>query len=238
MNHRGVEDYIHRSGRTGRAGNTGVSILLYEPRCSYMVSRIEKNSGFKFERLSAPQLPDIAEIAGSDAVDSIMKVSDSLITVFHSHAKMLKKKSGLSVLDLLAKALAKAAGCSDIMKRSILSSLDDHVTLHLDAGKRLHSPAFAFSILKGFMPEKMLGGIKHLCITANGMGAVFDVPADDVSSFIEGQQSSNMVKVEVLQKLPALQERDGSAGFGGRGGRFGGRGGRFGGRGRGRFNRS
>ncbi|KAK8944906.1 DEAD-box ATP-dependent RNA helicase 7 [Platanthera zijinensis] len=232
---RDVEDYIHRSGRTGRAGNTGVSIMLYEPRCSYMVRRIEKQAGVKFELISAPQLPDIAEIAGSDAADAIMKVSDSLITVFHSHAKMLKKKTGLSALDLLAKALAKAAGCSVVMKRSILSSLDDHVTLHLDAGKRLSSPTFAFSILEGFMPQKLLGGIKHLSITTDSMGAVFDVPADDASSFIEaGQQNSNMVKVEVLQKLPALQERESNASFGGHGGRFSGRGGRFGSRG-GRF---
>jgi len=45
---------------------------------------------------------------------------------------------------------------------------------------------FAFSIMKRFLPEEKVEGVKGLSLTADGMGAVFDVPADDLSLFLEG----------------------------------------------------
>ncbi|KAG6512103.1 DEAD-box ATP-dependent RNA helicase 7-like [Zingiber officinale] len=67
---RDVEDYIHRSGRTGRAGNTGVAILLYEPKGKYHISRIERDSGVKFEQISAPESAGIIESAESLAANA------------------------------------------------------------------------------------------------------------------------------------------------------------------------
>ena len=49
---------------------------------------------------------------------------------------------------------------------------------------------FAFSIMKRFLPEEKVEGIKSLSLTADGMGAVFDVPADDVNLFLEGMLNS------------------------------------------------
>ncbi|XP_010934579.1 DEAD-box ATP-dependent RNA helicase 7 [Elaeis guineensis] len=209
---RDVESYIHRSGRTGRAGNTGVSILLYEPRYSYSISRLERESGVKFEHISAPQPADVAESAGSEAADSISNVSDSVVPVFRSQAEQLLSSSGLSAVDLLAKALAKAAGYTDIKKRSLLSSMENYVTLLLQAGKTIYSPSLAFSILRRFMPDEKIEGVKGLSLTADGTGAVFDVPADHVDAFIEGQENANMVTIEVLKSLPPLQAKDQSRG--------------------------
>ncbi|XP_042452532.1 DEAD-box ATP-dependent RNA helicase 7-like [Zingiber officinale] len=72
---RDVEDYIHRSGRTGRAGNTGIAILLYEPKNKSRVSRIEKDSGVKFEHISAPESAGIDESAESLAATAITNVN-------------------------------------------------------------------------------------------------------------------------------------------------------------------
>jgi precorrin-3B methylase len=58
------------------AGNSGVAILLYEPKHQRRISTIERESGVKFEHMSAPQPADIAQSAGSEAAEAITNVSD------------------------------------------------------------------------------------------------------------------------------------------------------------------
>ncbi|PPD94242.1 hypothetical protein GOBAR_DD08718 [Gossypium barbadense] len=213
---RDVEAYIHRSGRTGRAGNTGVAVMLYDPKRS-SISKIERESGVKFEHISAPQPVDVAKSAGVEAAKIIAEVSDSVIPAFKSIAQELLETSGLSAEDLLAKALAKAAGYSEIKSRSLLTSMENHVTLLLEAGK----PIYTLS----FLPEEKVHSVQGLTLTADGMGAVFDVAEDDVGTFLAGAENANNVRLETLKKkLPRLQERDQSRGrfSGGRGDRSGG----------------
>lgn len=56
-------------------GNTGVAVMLYDPRRSN-ISKIERESGVKFEHVSAPQPADIAKAAGVDAAETITQISD------------------------------------------------------------------------------------------------------------------------------------------------------------------
>ncbi|XP_051121494.1 DEAD-box ATP-dependent RNA helicase 7-like [Andrographis paniculata] len=242
---RDVEAYIHRSGRTGRAGKTGIAVMLFDPKKSNF-SRIERESGVKFEHLSAPQPADIAKAAGAEAVEKITVISDSVIPVFKAAAEELLSSTDLSPADLLAKALANAAGYTEIKSRSLLSSMENHVTVLLQCGKPIFSPSFAYGVLRRFLPEEKVESIKGLALTADGNGAVFDVASKDLDLFLSGQDNGSDVNIEVVKSLPALQQREQQQPRGGRfggGGRFsgGGRGGRSrgrggGGRGRGNSN--
>ncbi|XP_022866498.1 DEAD-box ATP-dependent RNA helicase 7-like [Olea europaea var. sylvestris] len=225
---RDVEAYIHRSGRTGRAGKTGVAVMLYDPRKSNF-SRIERESGVKFEHISAPQPADRAKAAGAEAAEKITEISDSVIPVFKAAAEELLNTSTLSPTELLAKALAKAAGYTEIKSRSLLSSMENSVTVLLQCERPIYTPSFAFGVLRRFLPEEKVESINGLALTADGKGAVFDVAAEDLDTFLAGQENAAGVGLEVVKSLPALQERES------RGGRFGGGRGGFSDRREGRF---
>eukprot|EP00252_Welwitschia_mirabilis_P019382 TRINITY_DN4463_c0_g1_i4.p1 TRINITY_DN4463_c0_g1~~TRINITY_DN4463_c0_g1_i4.p1 ORF type:complete len:711 (-),score=174.01 TRINITY_DN4463_c0_g1_i4:212-2344(-) len=226
---RDVETYIHRSGRTGRAGNTGIAVLLYGKKKQYMLSQIEKEAGFKFEHLSAPQPGDIAEATGNSAVESVLKVSDSVLPIFRKTAENLIENGDMQPCDIIAKALAKIAGYTEVKRRSLLTSEEGLVTLILTVGKVMFSPTYAFNILRKFVPEQKVADVKGMSLTADSKSVVFDVPIDDVDTYSSGQGNAAGANIKVLEKLPELQVRmDHSGGSGnGRGGR--GRGGRGGG---------
>ncbi|MCW2829907.1 MAG: ATP-dependent helicase [Aeromicrobium sp.] len=54
-----TEAYVHRIGRTGRAGRTGEAILFVTPRERRMLSAIEKVSGRPVEEMSVPSSEDV-----------------------------------------------------------------------------------------------------------------------------------------------------------------------------------
>nr|GEY87496.1 DEAD-box ATP-dependent RNA helicase 7 [Tanacetum cinerariifolium] len=103
-----------------------------------------KEVGVKFEHVSAPQPSDIARAAGLDAAEAILRVSDSVIPVFKSAAEDLLNTSGLSPVELLAKALAKSIGYTQIKQRSLLTSMENYATLLLDPGRPIYNPSFAY----------------------------------------------------------------------------------------------
>jgi ATP-dependent RNA helicase DDX21 len=63
-----VDSYIHRSGRTGRAGNKGTAICFYKPEQLWMIAQVEKRAGFKFKHIGAPSHTEIVAAASKDAI--------------------------------------------------------------------------------------------------------------------------------------------------------------------------
>lgn len=61
-----VDDYIHRSGRTGRADRTGISVCFYTMKERERLMFVEKKAGIVFRRISPPTVQDIANIWGQE----------------------------------------------------------------------------------------------------------------------------------------------------------------------------
>lgn len=72
-----TESYIHRIGRTGRAGREGEAILFVSPREQRMLKAIERATRQKIEAMQLPSTDDINEKRVQRFVDRITQTIDS-----------------------------------------------------------------------------------------------------------------------------------------------------------------
>jgi ATP-dependent RNA helicase DeaD len=66
-----LENYIHRSGRTGRAGKYGISIAIVNLKEIFRIKQLEKQIGRKFERIKVPAGTEICEKQLYHLVDKV-----------------------------------------------------------------------------------------------------------------------------------------------------------------------
>lgn len=78
------EVYIHRSGRTGRAGKSGICMTITHSREGGRIREIERSIGKKFELKEVPQGKEICEKRLFHLIDKVEKVEvdESLIEKF------------------------------------------------------------------------------------------------------------------------------------------------------------
>lgn len=68
------EVYIHRSGRTGRAGKRGISITLIHMREKGKLKEVERKVGKKFVKVPVPQGKEICEKQLFNLIDKVEKI--------------------------------------------------------------------------------------------------------------------------------------------------------------------
>lgn len=54
-----TESYIHRSGRTARAGASGTCITFYNNKNEHLIDQIGEQAGIAMERISKPRPQDV-----------------------------------------------------------------------------------------------------------------------------------------------------------------------------------
>ena len=68
-----IENYTHRSGRTGRAGKKGTSISIVHSREKYKIRNIEREIGKQFEQGTIPSAEEICKKQLYKVMDQIVK---------------------------------------------------------------------------------------------------------------------------------------------------------------------
>ena len=105
-----AQTYTHRSGRTARAGRSGLSVVLATPREQWRIGNIEKSLGLRFERRRLPDLHTVARrrlrshleaLAATPATDPAL---DAYLPVAAEALKELDRES------LIRRLVASACG--------------------------------------------------------------------------------------------------------------------------------
>lgn len=217
-----VDSYIHRSGRTGRAGNKGVAICFYKPEQLWMLAQVERRAGFKFKHIGAPTREDIVAAAAKDAITSLDTVQPAVLALFRDAAQELIAKMGGNSVDALAAALAQISGATAMTSRSVLSSLPNFTAFQLTLDSEARNKGFFWTILDRFVPE-LRAEIKGLRICEDRHACVFDVPDKVLPQLEQAWSDKDYAKLEKLTALPALLPEE--TGYGNNGGFGGGNGG-------------
>lgn len=99
-----LESYTHRSGRTGRAGNKGISLAFINPREMRKISELEKRSNIRFEPVEIPRLEQIKSSRIDHWARLIIntRVDQEADEILHSVANQFSK---LSKEDLLKRLI-------------------------------------------------------------------------------------------------------------------------------------
>lgn len=103
------ESYVHRIGRTGRAGREGEAILFVAPREMRMLSVIERVTRQRIERMELPTTAEINSIRLQNFTDSVAAAVEK--GGFEMFQEMLGELARTKEIDplVLAAALAKMA---------------------------------------------------------------------------------------------------------------------------------
>ena len=101
-----VETYIHRSGRTARAGRDGTCITFYSKKHMPLIQNIEQRAGIKFQKIGVPQPEDVLKASSRDIIKNLDEVNQDITYLFQEAAETLIKKFNGDPLKALSTTLA------------------------------------------------------------------------------------------------------------------------------------
>jgi ATP-dependent RNA helicase DeaD len=103
------ESYVHRIGRTGRAGKTGVAMTFITPREKSYLAVVEKTTKRKMERMQAPTLDEALEGQQRAVVDKITQTIESNNLHYYKAAaqELLEANDASTVVAAVLKMLTK-----------------------------------------------------------------------------------------------------------------------------------
>ena len=209
-----IENYTHRSGRTGRAGKKGTSISIVHIREKHKIRNIEKEIGKKFEEGTIPSAEEICKKQLYKVMDQIVKadVDEEQIAPFMQDISryfeyvdkddLIKKIVSLEFGKFLA-YYADAPEISEVRskkeevrskkgegrgKKTILPTSEGMRKLFINLGKK---DGFYPGELMQFLNKNVKGHVAVGHIDLLQTMSYFEVPEEDaerVIKYVNGQQ--------------------------------------------------
>jgi ATP-dependent RNA helicase DDX21 len=206
-----IDSYIHRAGRTARAGRSGTCITLYTRYTECLLERIEQKAKIKIKRIGAPQKKDIIEASIRDTYKSLMSIDDSMIKLFTDNAKKLIEEFGTE--NAVARLLAYVSGHTKNMKsRSLLCGAEGWITYQIKWKNKFQHVGYVWGFFKRILKEEIKAKIRGLRVVSTSDGCVFDFPEDDKEIFenilYNYRYYGLNYTLEVPDDLPELQSME------------------------------
>jgi ATP-dependent RNA helicase DeaD len=98
-----TESYVHRIGRTGRAGRPGVAISFVTPRENHLLRAIEKTNRTTLQEMKLPTVEDVNAFRVSKFTDAIGKaLGDPQVADFRELVAAYERDHDVPALDIAA----------------------------------------------------------------------------------------------------------------------------------------
>ena len=103
------ESYVHRIGRTGRAGKKGIALTFITPREKSYLAVVEKTTRHKMEKMKAPTLDEALEGQQKAVVEKIVATIESNNLHYYKAAaqELLEENDASTVVAAVLKMLTK-----------------------------------------------------------------------------------------------------------------------------------
>ena len=112
-----VEAYVHRIGRTGRAGRSGVATLFITPRERRMMREIERYTGTAIKPMKMPTRADLAAKRISVFKESVRKtIQEGELEMYLELVEQLVEEGPFDMADVAAAAARIANGSRALVK--------------------------------------------------------------------------------------------------------------------------
>ncbi len=183
------ESYVHRIGRTGRAGNVGVAITFVMPSEIYILRQLERKFKVKITSMDVPSVDDIAYI-------KVQEAGEYLATVCHKKKNVTKYSQRLY-------ELVKEYTFDDLV-HAMTNSLDDKFLKYLEKEKKITFVP-AQKIKKGEFDhsrqrEYAQKGLQEIFLN---IGSDDGLTKDDVASFLQihtNLESKQLAKFKMIKR--------------------------------------
>ncbi|KAL4377672.1 hypothetical protein GQ457_02G037140 [Hibiscus cannabinus] len=208
-----AETFVHRSGRTGRAGKEGSAILMYTNSQRRTVKTLERDVGCRFEFITPPSMEEVLESSAEQIIATLNGVHPESIKFFTPTAERIIEEQGTSAL---AAAIAHLSGFSrPPSSRSLITHEQGFVTLQLIRDETYSRRFLTARSVTGFLSDVYTAaadevGKIHLIADERVQGAVFDLP-EEIAKELLSKELPPGNTISKISKLPPLQD-DGPSG--------------------------
>lgn len=198
-----TETYVHRIGRTGRAGRLGKAILFVSPREKRMLSQIERATKQAIKPLKMPTREDIVDKRIESFKEQITKTIESEeLAFFEGLVESFQNEHNISLSEIAA-ALALMAQKSKPLHVKEVKVKQER---HSDRGDR--QPASrrrqtgSVAVEAGMVRYKIEVGRKHDVKPGNIVGAIANEASMDAKHIGHIKIHDNFSTVDLPEEMP------------------------------------